>query len=108
VGEDDSPVSTALDVHVVAKEGGQKGRPTTVRKVAERYHQLCLAPISRGKRWPALSVACRLDDNLYPKGVAVTDQEIDAINLTCDDFHSDWNYTSHRRSIPDAVATMMR
>jgi Rhodopirellula transposase DDE domain len=40
-----------------------------------------------------LSVACRIDDNLYPKAVAVSEEDFGAINLTCDEFHGEWNYT---------------
>jgi hypothetical protein len=40
-----------------------------------------------------LSVACRIDDHLYPKGVTVSDDEIEAINLAGDKFHDEWNYT---------------
>ncbi|MGH7042600.1 MAG: ISAzo13-like element transposase-related protein, partial [Acetobacteraceae bacterium] len=31
--------------------------------------------------------------NLYPKGVEVSDEEIQAINITRDKFHGEWNYT---------------
>jgi hypothetical protein len=31
--------------------------------------------------------------NAYPKGIAVSDEEMDAINITRDDFHGEWNYT---------------
>ena len=40
-----------------------------------------------------LTVHCELDPNAYPKGTIVSDQEMDAINITRDDFHGDWNYT---------------
>jgi len=36
---------------------------------------------------------CELDGNLYPKGVEVADGEIQAINITRDKFHGEWNYT---------------
>ena len=36
---------------------------------------------------------CKLDTNAYPKGIAVSDEEMDAINITRDDFHGEWNYT---------------
>lgn len=39
-----------------------------------------------------LTVACELDTTDYPKGLKVSDAEIDAIALTGDDFHSEWNY----------------
>ena len=40
-----------------------------------------------------LTVHCELDTNAYPKGIAVSDEEMDAINITRDDFHGEWNYT---------------
>ena len=40
-----------------------------------------------------LSVICELDSNTYPKGIAVSDKEMDAINITRAEFHGDWNYT---------------
>jgi hypothetical protein len=40
-----------------------------------------------------LSVACRIGENLYPKGVTGSDDDIKAINITCDKFHDEWNYT---------------
>jgi Rhodopirellula transposase DDE domain len=40
-----------------------------------------------------LTVVCRIDDKLYPKGVTVSDAELEAINLAPDDFHGEWNYT---------------
>lgn len=39
----------------------------------------------------------RLDTNRYPKGVAVSDQEMAAINIIRADFHGDWNYTIRPR-----------
>jgi hypothetical protein len=38
-----------------------------------------------------LQVCCEIDANLYPKGVQVTEQEMQAINLTRADFHGEWN-----------------
>jgi len=40
-----------------------------------------------------LTVHCELDRSAYPKGIAVSDEEMDAINISRDDFHGDWNYT---------------
>ena len=40
-----------------------------------------------------LKVVCELDDNLYPKGVVVSDEELAAINIVRADFHGEWNYT---------------
>lgn len=56
-------------------------------------HQVIVQLISATTTKTGLNVACRIDDNLYPKGVMVSDQEMAAINLTCDQFHGEWNYT---------------
>jgi hypothetical protein len=42
-----------------------------------------------------LTVRCELDENTYPKGLAVSDQEMAGINITRDAFHGEWNYTIH-------------
>jgi hypothetical protein len=39
-----------------------------------------------------LEVEARLDQNLYPTGIKVTDIELDAIALERDTFHGEWNY----------------
>lgn len=40
-----------------------------------------------------LTVRAELDENKYPKGVKVSDTEIKAVNMTCHQFHGEWNYT---------------
>jgi len=40
-----------------------------------------------------LKVVCELDDNLYPKGIVVSDEELAAVNIVRADFHGEWNYT---------------
>ena len=40
-----------------------------------------------------LQVCCEIDGNRYPKGVQVTQREMQAINLSRDHFHGEWNYT---------------
>ena len=47
-----------------------------------------------------LTVRCELDPAVYPKGVTVSDVEMEALNIVRDAFHGDWNYTiqSQRRS----------
>jgi len=39
-----------------------------------------------------LTVRCELDTNLYPKGVAISDWEMAAINISRADFHGEWNH----------------
>ena len=40
-----------------------------------------------------LKVLCELDENCYPKGVAVSDAEMATLNIQREDFHGEWNYT---------------
>jgi hypothetical protein len=40
-----------------------------------------------------LTVLCQIDKNLYPKGIAVSDAEMAALNITHHEFHGEWNYT---------------
>jgi hypothetical protein len=47
-----------------------------------------------------LKVCCEIDGKLYPKGVDVFDEEIQAINITRDTFHGEWNYTIAPNQLP--------
>ena len=49
-----------------------------------------------------LKVRCELDTNAYPKGITVSNEEMERINIQRDDFHGEWNYTIHpmQRSSP--------
>src|ERR1700712_448826 len=40
-----------------------------------------------------LTVRCELDTSAYPKGITVSDQEMERINIHRNDFHGEWNYT---------------
>ena len=42
-----------------------------------------------------LTVKCELDNTHYPKGVAVSSDQMDALNITRDAFHGEWNYAIH-------------
>ena len=46
-----------------------------------------------------LTVRCQLDTNAYPKGIAVSEQDMTAINIARDNFHGDWNYTIRPRNV---------
>jgi Rhodopirellula transposase DDE domain len=56
-------------------------------------HEVIVQLIGGTTTQSGLNVMCRIDNNLYPKGVIVSDAELGAINLTRDEFHGDWNYT---------------
>jgi len=40
-----------------------------------------------------LAVRCELDQRAYPKGISVSDEDMAALNIHRDPFHSEWNYT---------------
>jgi hypothetical protein len=56
-------------------------------------HQVIVQLISATTTETGLKVCCEIDANRYPKGIAVTHQEMQAVNLSRDDFHGEWNYT---------------
>ena len=39
-----------------------------------------------------LKVQCAVDDNTYERGIKVTDEELDALNMTPNKWHGEWNY----------------
>ena len=40
-----------------------------------------------------LRVVCELDTNKYPRGIVVSDAEMEGLNIQRDEFHGEWNYT---------------
>ena len=40
-----------------------------------------------------LIVRCEMDTSDYPKGIKVSDEEMDTLNMEGDAFHPEWNYT---------------
>ena len=40
-----------------------------------------------------LKVECLLDERTYEKGIKISDAEMDALDITGDAFHPEWNYT---------------
>jgi hypothetical protein len=49
--------------------------------------------IASTKTATGLTVACELDTNTYQKSIKVTATQLASINISCDQFHPDWNYT---------------
>jgi Rhodopirellula transposase DDE domain len=39
-----------------------------------------------------LTIRCELDQNLYPKGIKVSDEELATLNIKRNKFHPEWNY----------------
>jgi hypothetical protein len=48
--------------------------------------------IGATKTTKGLTVKCRLDTTEYQKGIKITDEELNAINMKKFKFHSEWNY----------------
>ncbi len=49
--------------------------------------------IAATKTNAGLKVYCRLDKKTYPKGIKISDEELNKIKIKYDEFHGEWNYT---------------
>ncbi len=47
-----------------------------------------------------LTVQCELDNRLYEKGVQVSAEEMNGLNIERHEFHPEWNYTIRPRPQP--------
>ena len=56
-------------------------------------HQVIIQLIGATTTNTGLTVTCDIDADSYPKGIKVSDAEMDAINIERHTFHGDWNYT---------------
>jgi hypothetical protein len=45
-----------------------------------------------------LTVQCELDTRSYPKGIKVSDAEMETLNIKGDIFYPEWNYTISPRT----------
>ena len=39
-----------------------------------------------------LKVQCIVDENIYERGIKITDEELKALNVTPNEWHGEWNY----------------
>ena len=56
-------------------------------------YQIIINLIASTKTKTGLSVKARLDKKTYKKGIVVTENEMEKINLSKHSFHGEWNYT---------------
>ena len=49
--------------------------------------------IGSTKTEEGLKIRCELDTNTYPKGIKISDAEMEKMELKKHEFHGDWNYT---------------
>jgi hypothetical protein len=63
-----------------------RGRPLVSRAVVVNL-------IGKTQTRTGLHVTAQLDTNTYEKGIKVTDEELESVQLKPDKFHGEWNYT---------------
>lgn len=56
-------------------------------------HEVVVSLISATTTKTGLKVQCMLDENKYPKGIRISDEQMEKINLRKKKFRGDWNYT---------------
>ena len=49
--------------------------------------------IGSTKTEEGLKIRCELDTNTYPKGIKISDGQMEKVELKKHEFHGDWNYT---------------
>jgi hypothetical protein len=62
-------------------------------------HEVVVKLIGGTTTRTGLVVGCEIDENTYPKGIKISDEEMEKISITKSDFHGEWNY----RIIPQQV-----
>lgn len=45
-----------------------------------------------------LKIQAALNNNIYPTGIKVSDEEFNSINIARDEFHGEWNYVISPKS----------
>ena len=75
--------------------GNWRGRPLTDRIAVV---ELIGATTTKA----GLKVECALDKRTYEKGIKVRDTEMDALDITGDAFHPEWNYTIKPRQLAES------
>lgn len=56
-------------------------------------HEVVVNLIAGTTTRTGLKIEAKLDTNAYPKGIHVTDEELEKIKIERADFHGEWNYT---------------
>jgi hypothetical protein len=60
-------------------------------------HQVIVNLIAATTTKTGLTVRAEIDPCIYPTGRKIKPAEMAKLNLACDDFHGEWNYTLHPR-----------
>ncbi len=70
-----------------------RGEPLISREVV-------IALIGATTSTTGLNVYARLDENVYERGIKISDTALAAVNLHPDDFHGEWNYVIKPQVVP--------
>lgn len=54
-------------------------------------YRVIVDPIGATATETGPTVRCELNPAIYPKGIAISDEELAGINIVRADFHGDWN-----------------
>ncbi len=72
-----------------------RGRPLS-------SHETIIKLIGATTTDTGLTLTATLDTGSYPTGITISDREMQALRITRDAFHGDWNYTLHpNRDTPE-------
>jgi len=58
-------------------------------------HEIIVNLIANTITQESLKIQAEIDANSYPKGIKVTDAELENINLLKAEFHGEWNCSIH-------------
>ena len=64
-------------------------------------HEVIVNLIAATTTRTGLTVQAALDTDPYPKGIKITDEQMNTLDITQHDFHGDWNYTINPRHNPN-------
>lgn len=84
VGTDHDPAEFAGMFSHISMNG--RGKPLF-------SHEVVVNLIAGTTTRTGLKIEAELDTNAYPKGIHVTDEELEKIKIERADFHGEWNYT---------------
>jgi transposase len=56
-------------------------------------YQVTITLINSAKAKTDLHIDAILDETVYSKGITISDEEMNSLNIICDSFHGEWNYS---------------
>jgi hypothetical protein len=71
-----------------------------VGKVSLITRETVVSLIGNTRTKKGFEIKVKLDENKYQKGIKVTDEEFNKINIEKAEFHGEWNYKIRPKNIP--------